>query len=110
MKFKFKYFEDEMIMDVNVCRTLWQKASGLMFRKKSPSLLFDFGKLCSEPIHSFFCVPFIAIWFDGDKIVDVKKVMPWKFSIKPVRKFDKLLEIPSNQKIFCSFPVEERKL
>ncbi len=66
---------------------------GLMFRKKSPNLLFSMKKERTFSIHSFFCKPFKAIWLDENnritKNVDVK---PWKI-ISGKGKY--LIEIPS---------------
>ena len=71
-----------------------------MFRKESPPLLFIYNKPVREGIHSFFCVPFIAIWFRGDKVMDIKLVKPFVPLIKPTQKFDKFLEIPKNNPLF----------
>jgi len=65
-----------------------------MFKKNSLPLLFVFKNLKIRGIHSFFCRPFIAIWFNEDEIVDVKVIRRWKPFIYPKEKFDKLLEIP----------------
>ena len=100
VKFIFKYKKKKFNIDVCECRTVFQKMSGLMFRKKSPALLFIFNKKNNSAIHSFFCVEFITIWFNKGKIIDIKLVKPWKISIKPIGKFDKFLEIPSNKKDF----------
>jgi len=99
----FDYQGKKMNIEVKKCNDIFSQASGLMFRKKSKSLLFEFNKKTQMAIHSFFCVPFIAIWFDGRDIVEVRKVMPWKISVKPRKKFDKLLEIPVNDKNFLLF-------
>lgn len=109
MKFKFNFKSKDFELDVRECRTIFLKISGLMFRKKSPCLLFYFSKPRRYRIHSFFCKPFFAIWFNKDKIVDEKFVKPWIFWIQPKEKFDKLLEIPSNSEAFSKF-VDERNL
>lgn len=106
--FSFKYQGNEKRVDVRVLKSIWSQARGLMFKEKSKPLLFVFKTKKKRAIHSFFCKPFIAIWFDGDGIVDVKKVKPWKFSIKPSEKFDKLLEIPKADVTFKSFLDEEK--
>ena len=103
MKFKFKYKGKDFELDVKECKNIFSKMSGLMFRKKSKPLLFYFGKSRRGSIHSFFCKPFFAIWFNGGKVVDEKFVKPWIFWIQPKEKFDKLLEIPSNSKVFSKF-------
>jgi len=99
-RFNFIYKKKKFYVNIRKCENFFSKMSGLMFRKKSLSLLFIFNKPVSEAIHSFFCVKFIGIWFNGDKIVDVKYVKPWKFYVVPEKKFDKLLEIPENDDNF----------
>jgi uncharacterized membrane protein (UPF0127 family) len=75
---------------------------GLMFRegRGCPALLFEFNRNVNYAIHSCFVkFPFIAVWLDGDnKIVEIKEIYPWKFSIKPKKSFKKLLEVPINEK------------
>ena len=93
--FKFNYKGKEKNLNVKVCDNVFSQASGLMFKRKSKPLLFIFKTKKRRAIHSFFCKPFIAIWFDGEQVVDVKRIRSWKFSIKPTEKFDKLLEIPN---------------
>ena len=93
MKFNFKYKEREKSIDVKICDNILSQARGLMFRRESKPLLFVFKSKKKRAIHSFFCKPFIAIWFDGDRIIEIKKIDNWRFSIKPKEKFDKLLEI-----------------
>lgn len=100
VKFDFKLKGKNFSIDVKECKNIFQKASGLMFRKKSKTLLFVFNKKTSASIHSFFCVDFIGVWFDGRKVIDVKYVKPWEFYVKPSGKFDKFLEIPFNDKNF----------
>ncbi|MFH1521552.1 MAG: hypothetical protein ABIF18_01205 [archaeon] len=82
---------------VKLCITILEKATGLIFKKNSPPLLFIFNKNKNIPIHSFFCKPFRAIWLDekmcATKIVDVKN---WKLNISGKGKF--LLEIPESLK------------
>jgi uncharacterized membrane protein (UPF0127 family) len=95
-------------MDVKECRSILSQARGLIFKEKSKPLFFIFKNKKRRAIHSFFCIPFIAIWFDEGKIVDVKLINSWKFSIKPKYRFDKLLEIPSNDVTFKEFIDEEK--
>lgn len=103
MKFSFIYKGKKISIEVEECKSVFQKARGLMFRKKSKPLLFVFKKPVKTSIHSFFCKPFVAIWFDGNRIIDVEIVKNWKFSIKPRKKFDRLLEIPSSDDNFFKF-------
>ena len=109
MKFKFNFKSKDFELDVKECKTILSKISGLMFRKKSPCLLFYFDKPRRYRIHSYFCKPFFAIWFNKDKIIDEKFIKPWIFWIQPKEKFDKLLEIPSNSEVFSKF-TDERNL
>ena len=107
MKFNFKYQGREKEVDVRVLKSVFSQARGLMFKEKSKPLLFVFKSKKKRAIHSFFCKPFIAIWFDGERIIDVKKVKPWRFSIKPAEKFDKLLEVLEDDFTFKEFLDEE---
>lgn len=94
--FNFQLKEKEQKIKVKECKTLYSKFKGLMFKKDSLPLLFIFKKPVKISIHSFFCKPFIAIWFLQDKIIEIKSIKSNKPSIKPRKEFDKLLEIPSN--------------
>ena len=94
MKFNFEFKNKNIKLDIEKCESIFSKFRGLMFRKKSPCLLFIFNKPVRQSIHSFFCQPFIAIWFNKNKIIELKIIKSWRFSIKPKEKFDKLLEIP----------------
>lgn len=101
--FGFKFNNKKiLIKDYIICNTFFSKVRGLMFRKKSflKPLLFIFSKPGKYSIHSFFCHKFIAVWMlqDGNKIeiIDVKKVLPYKFNVTPQKKFNLLLEIPVN--------------
>ncbi len=96
MKIKIK----GKVFDVKKCDNVFSQSLGLMFRKDSLPLLFIFKNKKKRAIHSFFCKPFIAIWFDDNRIIDEKLVKPFCVSIKPKEKFNKLLEIPSNNNGF----------
>ena len=98
VKISFKIKKEELKLDVKELNTLIQQVIGLMFRKSSPPLLFLQKKPIIFSIHSFFCRPFVAIWFLDNKIIDIKTVRPNQFSVKPRDKFDKLLEVPDNNK------------
>ncbi len=80
----------------------FERFSGLMFirKEKARILLFDFNKKTRVPIHSFFVFfNFIAIWLDDkNKTVDLKIVKPFSLLIKPKKPFNKLIEIPINNK------------
>jgi uncharacterized membrane protein (UPF0127 family) len=107
--FCFKYKNRFIRIPVEECDNFVSQTRGLMFRKTSSPLLFSFNSPVKMSIHSFFCIPFYAIWFEKTKIVDEKLIMPWNVSVCPTEKFDKLLEIPSNDKFFKFF-TDERKV
>jgi len=65
-----------------------------MFRKQSKPLIFIFDKPTRQGIHSFFCMPFVAVWLLNGEIVDEKMVEPFSFFIKPKGKYTQLVEIP----------------
>jgi uncharacterized membrane protein (UPF0127 family) len=81
---------------------LLQKSVGLMFsrREKAKILLFKFKNMQKIRIHSFFVFyPFFAVWLDEkNKVVDLKKVMPFIPCISHRGKANKLIEIPINKK------------
>ena len=110
MKFNFKYKGKDFEIDVEKCSNFISQIRGLMFRKKSKPLLFIFNKPVRIRIHSFFCKPFAGVWFMKNKIVDVKIVKPWIFSIRAKEKFDKLLEIPASDKSFSWFIDDYRNI
>lgn len=80
----------------------FKKGWGLMFsrREKANALLFDFKKSVNFVLTSLFVFyPFIAIWIDEkNKIIDLKVIKPFKFSIVSPKKFKRLIEIPINKK------------
>lgn len=93
IKINGKYVEIENIKRADGIR----KYTGLMFRKNSPALLFELGK-GRKAIHSFFCMPFIAVWILENKVQEYKIVDKWDFYIAPEKEFDKLIEIPLNDR------------
>ncbi|MBS3093497.1 hypothetical protein J4456_02860 [Candidatus Pacearchaeota archaeon] len=93
--FSFKYKGKKIFIPVEECRTIFQRGTGLMLRNDDKALLFRFTRKGKSAIHSFFCKPFIAVWFNGDEIIDVKLIKRWQIFIKPRKKFDLLLEIPT---------------
>ena len=91
------------------------KFFGLMFRSSgTDNLLFEFRKRDSYPIHSFFVFfLFLAVWLSGDEVVGCEIVKPFRFSVVPDKKFDKLVEIPlsgKNKKIVEFFVGKKRKV
>jgi len=91
----------KITLDVEKCN-LFGMFRGLMFRRreKVEALLFDFETPRRAAIHSLFVFfPFVAIWLDEDnKILEIKKVFPWKFFVFPKMNFCKLIEIPINER------------
>jgi hypothetical protein len=96
LKFKFNG-KSYVIADYTLCKSLFSKIIGIMFKKNPKPLLFIFDKPTNISIHSFFCrKKFIAIWLLKNRVIDARIVMPWKLNIVPREKFDKLLELPFN--------------
>lgn len=70
-------------------------STGLLFRKKSPPLLFRWKKEKTFSIFSLFCRPFTAIWLDKNmKATKIVEVKTWRLNILGRGKY--LLEIPIN--------------
>jgi uncharacterized membrane protein (UPF0127 family) len=84
------------VKNYRVCSSYFSKLRGLMFRSRNykTPLLFVFNKPGKYPIHSFFCRKFLGVWMLNSRIIDVKIVSPYKFSVIPQKKFNRLLEIP----------------
>ena len=96
--FKFKFQGKTCVLkDFQICKTIFSKTIGLMFKKNPENLLFVFEEPVKISIHSFFCrKKFVAIWLLKGRIIDARIVSPWKVNICPRKKFDKLLELPFN--------------
>jgi uncharacterized membrane protein (UPF0127 family) len=82
------------VIKVRECKNVFSKARGLMFKKNPKPLLFTFDKPTRQSIHSFFCDPFIAIWFNESGIIEEKIVRPFSLFVKPKKPFTFLVEIP----------------
>lgn len=97
LNFKGKKFE----IDLQICNWFGM-FRGLMFRSRenSPALLFDFKERTKIRIHSLFVFfPFVAIWLDDkNKIIDLRIVKSFNFSVSPGKSFRKLVEIPINKR------------
>jgi uncharacterized membrane protein (UPF0127 family) len=80
----------------------FRKGIGLMFSRKEKAeiLLFDFKLKQNISIHSFFVFyDFLAVWLDKkNKVVDIKRVKPFRFCVSPKQACFKLVEIPINRK------------
>lgn len=63
----FEYFIKQKKKKTLMVKPVSILSTGLMFRSKSPPLLFKLKKERKFSIHSFFCKPFKAIWLDKNK-------------------------------------------
>jgi len=92
---KFIFYENGRKREIKV-QEVPIFSTGLMFKRKSPPLLWDFGKERKISIHSFFCMPFTAIWINKKKkAVKTEKIKKWKISISGFGRY--LLEAPKNR-------------
>jgi len=101
-KIKLNYNGKKFEIDLRTCNW-FDMFRGLMFRRRekaSALLLFNFKKPVRMKIHSLFVFfPFIAVWLDDkDRIIEIKKIIPWRLIIFPKKSFYKLIEIPINKK------------
>ena len=109
----FEYKREIFQLDARVCNW-FEKFLGLMFcrREKAEALLFEFGNMTEIKIHSLFVFfPFVAVWLDDkNKIIDLKIVKPFTFSVSSSGHFTKLLEIPINKKFeeICNLLISRR--
>jgi len=114
-KIRLNYKGKKFNLNLKVCKGI-SEVIGLMFTKKenARALLFEFEKPVRMRIHSYFVFfSFIAIWLDTDgKVIDLKIVKPFKFSLRPKKSFSKLIEIPLNKKYaqITQFLVNTRKI
>lgn len=108
-----KYKGKSLKLNVAVCGG-FGRLRGLMFKsKETEMLLFEFSKNTRMRIHSFFVFfPFFGVWLDDkNKIIQIKRVKPFTFSVRPKKSFIKILEIPINErnskvvKFLCSQPL-----
>lgn len=99
-KIQLTYHGENIILNLKKCN-FFSKISGLTFtrKEKAKALLFEFKTPTLTAIHSLFVFfDFVGIWLDENgKVIEVKIVKPWAFSISPSRKFTKLIEIPINK-------------
>ncbi len=91
------------------------KVSGLIFKnKETKNLLFEFKKETNMRIHSFFVFfTFLAIWTNKkNEVIEFRFIKPFNPVIKPKKSFQKLIEIPLNNKNkkIISYFVGKRKV
>ena len=94
----FKYKGKKILINTLSCN-YFEMGRGLMFRsrKNAHALMFDFKKHSREILHSMFVFfPFVAIWFDKNKIVGVKLIKPFRHFFRPQKSFTRIVEIPCN--------------
>ena len=100
-KVSFNFKGKNISIEARECKGL-NKFFGLMFKnkEKTNALIFEFKKPVSFRIHSFFVFfSFIAVWIDeSNKIIEIRRVKPFTFSIKTKKYYKRLLEIPLNKK------------
>jgi uncharacterized membrane protein (UPF0127 family) len=111
-KVSFKYHGKKIWVLAKRCNFLG-RAKGLMFtrRKKAKALLFEFQRPVNFRIHSLFVFfPFVAIWLDKrNRVIEIKQIKPFLFSIKSKKSYFKLLEIPLNEKYLRKIEYLRRK-
>jgi uncharacterized membrane protein (UPF0127 family) len=79
-----------------ICKSIFSKSIGLMFRIKPKSLVFVFEKEKKTPLHMLFVFfPIDVLYLDKNKkIVEMKKsLMPFHF-YSPRRKAKYVVELP----------------
>jgi len=92
MKFDFIDNGETKSIDVICLTKMYEKLSGLMFKRSSKPLLFVFDKEQPINIHSMFCKPFTAIWLDENKNVVKKEIVNYRrYNIKGYGKY--LIEV-----------------
>ena len=94
----FYYQNKKIKINLKKCNFI-QKILGLTFtsKEKARALLFELKKPIA--IHSYFVFfPFIAVWLNKNKVVEIKKIKPFTLHIKPKKYFNKIIEIPINKK------------
>ncbi len=77
------------------CRSLFAKATGLMFASKPKALLFSFSKPRKVSLHMFFVhFPIDVIYIEKGQVVEIKEhLKPWQM-YTPKTKASLVLELP----------------
>ncbi len=99
-KVSFTFKGRKFSVDARKCSVF---STGLMFRSSNTwPCLFEFDSPSKFKITSIFVFYyFAAIWLDDkNKVLDIKIVSPFTFEISSKARFNKLLEIPSDDKNF----------
>jgi hypothetical protein len=108
IKINFKKGREKIFLNVEEMKGI-NKFLGLMVYKKNLLFRFKEGK---RAIHSILCKPFVAIWINRGKIVEIKKISSWKLSITPKKNFDILIEIPfkNNNSRIIKFLLDKERI
>jgi len=109
-QFSFDYRGKKIRLPVIECSSIFSQMHGLMFSRRNNALLFTFRQRNRASIHSFFCPDFIVIYFDGNKIVDVKSITNWHFFIRSKAAFTHFLEIPVGNPVYLAILDGVRKI
>jgi uncharacterized membrane protein (UPF0127 family) len=100
-KISLRFGDKNLEVEGQVCDNVFSQARGLMFRSRSkaPVLIFKFDRDVREPIHSLFVqFSFVSIWLDENfKVVEKRRVEPWKFYICPRENFRYFVEVPISE-------------
>jgi uncharacterized membrane protein (UPF0127 family) len=100
VKISFKHKGKKVELDAKECKGI-NRGIGLMFKPRgTKALVFSFKKPTGMAIHSLFVFfSFIAVWLDENgKVIEIRKVKPFTFSVRPEKSYKKLIEIPLNNK------------
>ena len=99
---KYSFFLGKRRLSVNLIETgFFRRGVGLMFRtRNTENLLFDFkfeGNEGRQLTAMFVFFPFVVVWLDKRRrVVDLRRVLPWKPYIHTKKKFSSILEFPEN--------------
>lgn len=98
----FDFFKGKKKISVNVSEMKGlMRGIGLMFRRSSTTpLLFAFETANRTAITSVFVFfPFLAVWLDEKKkVIECRKIGPFRLSILPKNDSKYLVEIPIHEK------------
>jgi len=99
MRKKIKVGSKELVVDGKMCNSFFSRLRGLMFRFSLRPMIFVFPRNTRMSIHSFFVFrKFLAIWLLNGRVVDMRVVKPWSFTVAAKGKYDTLVEIPFTRK------------
>ena len=97
---KIIYYNKKIKLDAKKV-SFFAKFIGLMFKSSNTeNLLFEFKDNSKAGLHSFFVFfPFLVLWLGrGNKVVDYKVCLPFRWRISTEKPFVKVIELPFNNK------------